>query len=63
MEVDDKGEKGRKILEEDRLFLEALAKRFNQESVVDLFDYTDRYRKTIKNTPNNLCESPPKTVS
>lgn len=53
MEVDDKGEKGRKILEEDRLFLEKLAKRFNQESVVSLFDYTDRYRKTIRNTRNN----------
>lgn len=59
MEVNDKGEKGRKLLEEDRLFLEKLAKRFNPESIVELFDYTERYRATIKNTRNNKSSFSP----
>ncbi len=53
MEVIDKGEKGRAIKEEDRLFLESLAKRFNEDNIIELFDFTDKYKNTIKNTRNN----------
>lgn len=59
MAVNDKGNKGRAIIEQDKIFLEEMAKEFNKDNVVELFDYTDRYVSTLKNTRNHKSSFSP----
>lgn len=59
MEVKDKGIKGKAILEDDRILLEKMAKRFNNDNLVELFDFTEEYQKTIAKTPNHKCSYSP----
>ena len=59
MATGEKGIKGQSLKEEDRLFLEKLIKSYNENSIIDLFDYTDKYNETIKNTRNNKSSFSP----
>ena len=59
MSLNNNDIKGRSIIEEDRLFLEKMAKRFNKENIVELLDYTSKYQETIKGTKNEKCRFSP----
>jgi lipopolysaccharide biosynthesis glycosyltransferase len=59
MAIEDKGEKGRAIKEEDRLFLEKTIQQFNKDSVVTLHDFSKRYQDTLQQTRNHKCKFSP----
>src|SRR5574344_1159623 len=59
MEVPDKGERGKAITEEDRVFLEKLVKKYNQASIVSLFNFSARYQQTLQETKNHECKFSP----
>ncbi len=59
MQVNDAGKKGKAIIEKDRLFLETMAKEFNKDNIVELFDYTDRYKSTLEKTRNHKSSFSP----
>lgn len=59
MEVPDKGERGKAITEEDRVFLEKLVKKYNQASIVSLFNFSARYQQTLQKTKNHECKFSP----